>query len=322
MPKSGPAPKRPKAVFLPNQNAGMPWPPSITPLLDGLHHLQPRDHGAGRQHLDLQAPAGHLEDLLRVVDGELVVDELHRPGALEAQRDRRRLRARDGREAAERGACARCGEEPPARGRAEFGFRFGIARHDDLPGRWVGRSCENGGRVVVGDPGVAHARGQGCILSIGKLLVNMDAVAGRWHFRERSVNVMKTKAIVGAVRRRKSFPKRSSDGKPGKAMKAAILVYEGTEPIDLATYGVLSMARRVAPQVSMFLVAEKAGPVALANGLTVVAAPRLRRRAGRRRPRSSPAARAGSARRARRPRSPSCAATARASARPRCAPAA
>jgi transcriptional regulator GlxA family with amidase domain len=52
-------------------------------------------------------------------------------------------------------------------------------------------------------------------------------------------------------------------------MKAAILVYEGTEPIDLATYGVLSMARRVAPEVSMFLVAERAGPVALANGLTV-----------------------------------------------------
>lgn len=52
-------------------------------------------------------------------------------------------------------------------------------------------------------------------------------------------------------------------------MKAAILVYEGTEPIDLATYGVLSMARRVVPEVSMFLVAERAGPVALASGLTV-----------------------------------------------------
>ena len=54
-------------------------------------------------------------------------------------------------------------------------------------------------------------------------------------------------------------------------MKAAILIYEGTEPIDLATYGVLSMARRVAPEVSMFLVAERAGPVVLANGLTVLA---------------------------------------------------
>jgi transcriptional regulator GlxA family with amidase domain len=54
-------------------------------------------------------------------------------------------------------------------------------------------------------------------------------------------------------------------------MKAAILVYEGTEPIDLATFGVLSMARRVAPEVSAFLVSRSAGPVALAGGLTVLA---------------------------------------------------
>jgi transcriptional regulator GlxA family with amidase domain len=54
-------------------------------------------------------------------------------------------------------------------------------------------------------------------------------------------------------------------------MRFAILVYEGTEPIDLATYGVLSMARRIVPEVSMFLVAERAGPVVLANGLTVIA---------------------------------------------------
>lgn len=54
-------------------------------------------------------------------------------------------------------------------------------------------------------------------------------------------------------------------------MRAAILVYEGTEPIDLATYGVLSMARRVAPAVSMYLVARQAGPVRLANGLVVMA---------------------------------------------------
>lgn len=54
-------------------------------------------------------------------------------------------------------------------------------------------------------------------------------------------------------------------------MKAAILVYPGTEPIDLATYGVLSMARRVEPTISMYLVAENAGPVVLASGLTVMA---------------------------------------------------
>ena len=33
MPKSGPAPYSPKAGCLPNQNAGMPWPPSSVPLL-------------------------------------------------------------------------------------------------------------------------------------------------------------------------------------------------------------------------------------------------------------------------------------------------
>ena len=54
-------------------------------------------------------------------------------------------------------------------------------------------------------------------------------------------------------------------------MRAAILVYEGTEPIDLATYGVLSMARRLVPAVSMYLVAREAGPVRLANGLVVMA---------------------------------------------------
>ena len=54
-------------------------------------------------------------------------------------------------------------------------------------------------------------------------------------------------------------------------MRAAVLIYEGTEPIDLATYGVLSMARRVAPAIEIFTVAERAGVVVLANGLKVVA---------------------------------------------------
>ena len=48
----------------------------------------------------------------------------------------------------------------------------------------------------------------------------------------------------------------------------AILVYDGVEPIDVgATHGVLSMARRIAPEISMFLVAPRAGPVRLANNL-------------------------------------------------------
>jgi transcriptional regulator GlxA family with amidase domain len=54
-------------------------------------------------------------------------------------------------------------------------------------------------------------------------------------------------------------------------MRFAVLVYEGVEPIDLGTYGVLSMARRVAPQISVFLVAPEPGRVELASGLSVVA---------------------------------------------------
>ena len=54
-------------------------------------------------------------------------------------------------------------------------------------------------------------------------------------------------------------------------MRAAILIYPDAEPIDLATFGVLSMARRVAPQVAMFTVAQEAGVVTLANGLRVIA---------------------------------------------------
>jgi transcriptional regulator GlxA family with amidase domain len=52
----------------------------------------------------------------------------------------------------------------------------------------------------------------------------------------------------------------------------AILIYDGVEPIDLgATFGVLSMARRIAPSISMFAVAGRAGAVRCANGLTVMA---------------------------------------------------
>ena len=54
-------------------------------------------------------------------------------------------------------------------------------------------------------------------------------------------------------------------------MRFGILIYDGVEPVDLATYGVLSMARRVAPEISMFTVAPSKGPVAFSNGLTVLA---------------------------------------------------
>ena len=54
-------------------------------------------------------------------------------------------------------------------------------------------------------------------------------------------------------------------------MRFAVFIYDGVEPVDLATYGVLSMARRVAPEISMFTVAPSAGEVRMANGLRVIA---------------------------------------------------
>ena len=54
-------------------------------------------------------------------------------------------------------------------------------------------------------------------------------------------------------------------------MTFAIFLYPGVEPIDLATFGVLSMARRIAPQIQMLTVAPEPGPVVLSNGLTVLA---------------------------------------------------
>jgi len=50
-----------------------------------------------------------------------------------------------------------------------------------------------------------------------------------------------------------------------------IFIYDGVEPIDLATYGVLSMARRIAPEIAICTIAPRAGSVALANGLKVTA---------------------------------------------------
>ncbi len=52
----------------------------------------------------------------------------------------------------------------------------------------------------------------------------------------------------------------------------AILIYDGVEPIDLgATFGVLSMAKRVEPSIRAFGVARSSGPVCCANGLQVIA---------------------------------------------------
>jgi transcriptional regulator GlxA family with amidase domain len=50
-----------------------------------------------------------------------------------------------------------------------------------------------------------------------------------------------------------------------------IFIYDGVEPIDLATFGVLSMARRIAPEIAICTIGPHAGPIALANGLKVSA---------------------------------------------------
>jgi transcriptional regulator GlxA family with amidase domain len=54
-------------------------------------------------------------------------------------------------------------------------------------------------------------------------------------------------------------------------MQFGIFIYDGVEPIDLATFGVLSMARRIAPEIEICTIAPRAGLVALANGLKVIA---------------------------------------------------
>lgn len=51
-------------------------------------------------------------------------------------------------------------------------------------------------------------------------------------------------------------------------MTFAIFVYDDVEPIDIgATYGVLSIARRIVPQIKMFTVARQSGDVRLTNDL-------------------------------------------------------
>jgi transcriptional regulator GlxA family with amidase domain len=54
-------------------------------------------------------------------------------------------------------------------------------------------------------------------------------------------------------------------------MRFGVFIYDGVEPIDLATFGVLSMARRIRPDIEICTVAPEAGLVKLANGLRVLA---------------------------------------------------
>ena len=52
-------------------------------------------------------------------------------------------------------------------------------------------------------------------------------------------------------------------------MHFSLLAYPGVEPIDLATVGVVSMARRIVPELSFELLALSREPVEFANGLRV-----------------------------------------------------
>jgi len=54
-------------------------------------------------------------------------------------------------------------------------------------------------------------------------------------------------------------------------MKFGVFIYDGVEPIDLATFGVLSMARRIRPDIELCTLAPAGGEVRLANGLVVQA---------------------------------------------------
>lgn len=54
-------------------------------------------------------------------------------------------------------------------------------------------------------------------------------------------------------------------------MKFGVFIYDGVEPVDLATFGVLSMARRIRPEISICTIAPKKGNVAFSNGLMVQA---------------------------------------------------
>lgn len=52
----------------------------------------------------------------------------------------------------------------------------------------------------------------------------------------------------------------------------AILAYDGIEPIDIgATFGVFSMAKRIAPDLGFFVLSRAGGAVEMANGLVLMA---------------------------------------------------
>jgi transcriptional regulator GlxA family with amidase domain len=56
-----------------------------------------------------------------------------------------------------------------------------------------------------------------------------------------------------------------------RTVRFGVIVYDGVEPIDIGgTVGVLSMARRLLPNIETVVIAAKAGAVTLASGLIIV----------------------------------------------------
>ncbi len=62
---------------------------------------------------------------------------------------------------------------------------------------------------------------------------------------------------------------RAGGAKEDGLVRFGVFIYEGVEPIDIAAFGVLSMARRVVPEIEPVAIGPRAGPIALANGLIV-----------------------------------------------------
>ena len=57
-----------------------------------------------------------------------------------------------------------------------------------------------------------------------------------------------------------------------EAARIGIVIYDGVEPIDVGgTAGVVSMARRILPEITCVMIAERTGPMRLAGGVTVMA---------------------------------------------------
>ncbi len=100
-------------------------------LGDGVEQLERRNDGAGRKHLDLEVAAGHVVDLLGVVDRELVEDVLGRPRALPAHVDRAGLslhgRGGDGRSGGHAGA------QDKAAAAGRFVGRIRLCTHKRIP---------------------------------------------------------------------------------------------------------------------------------------------------------------------------------------------